>query len=515
MLKVMIVEDDVMYRYALKTVINWEQYGFIIRDEAINGKDAINKLHVNIPDVLITDISMPELNGISLIKYVKENYPDIKILVLSSYDDYKFVRDALLLGAMDYILKYDLEKEKLVDLLDKIKDEIEKDRYNKILLKENKIMNDIISGNEIKDIKKELQGISKEFHPGVMLCVKIKELEAKEYDNNSLFHNIIDEKNSKYILGINKNLCCILLDISDMKSEFKIHNYLQDLSRYIIEKSYEYGIRNCQIGISDIFNDINRYEYYFKQAAISLEYSFYDKNKKIFFYSNDLIANKNQKLDDLLNHLRESTISGDVDKVKKDITNIFGFICKYKLSKRELKKVLLDLYIMYNNISRELQQDINDKLGVIELLVNDQINDVTMLEEEYLHSYSELCKTVGNKQYSMGIQRIVGYIEKNYRSSNLTVDKIAHIHDITPNYLSLIFKKETGIKITDYINALKIKEAKRLLRSSNKKVYEIAYDVGFNNVTYFCTIFKRKCGLTVKEYMNNGRKSTGNCLKEV
>ncbi|GMQ65349.1 response regulator transcription factor [Vallitalea maricola] len=509
MLNVMIVEDDVMYRYALKTVIDWEQYGFTIMDEAINGKDAINKLGVNKPDILITDISMPELNGISLIKYVKDNYPDIKILVISSYDDYKFVRDALLLGALDYILKYELEKEKLVNLLDNIKKDIEIDRHTKITIKENQLINDIITGNEIRDIKERLKEIKKGFYPGVVMNVKFKELaSSKEQDNNLLFHNILDGKESKYILGINENKCCIILDIRDVKSEFKIHTYLQELSKYIIEELREHNILNCQIGISDIFNDINRYEVYFKQAVISLEYSFYEKNKKVFFYSNDILANKNQKLDILLNHLKENTISGDIEKVRKAINNIFGSICKYKLSKRELKKVLLDLYIMYNNISKELQQETNDKLGVMEVLLNDQINDVRILEEKYLHSYSHLCKTVQNKQYCMGIQRIVNYIEKNYTSSNLTVDKIAHMHDITPNYLSLIFKKETGVKITDYINNLKIKEAKRLLRSSNKKVYEIAYDVGFNNVTYFCTIFKRKCGLTVKEYMSQDRKMT-------
>uniref|UniRef100_UPI00272C1B46 response regulator n=1 Tax=Vallitalea guaymasensis TaxID=1185412 RepID=UPI00272C1B46 len=309
MLNVMIVEDDVMYRYALKTVINWEQYGFTIMDEAINGKDAIIKLGANKPDILITDISMPELNGISLIKYVKENYPDIKIFVLSSYDDYKFVRDALLLGALDYILKYELEKEKLVNLLDNIKKDIEKERHTKVTIKENQLINDIITGNEIRDIKERLKEIKKGFSPGVVMNVKFKELaSSKEQDNNLLFHNILDGKESKYILGINENKCCILLDIRDVKSEFKIHTFLQELSKYIIEELNKNNISNCQIGISDIFNDINRYQVYFKQAVISLEYSFYEKNKKVFFYSNDLIANKNQKLDILLNHLKENTI---------------------------------------------------------------------------------------------------------------------------------------------------------------------------------------------------------------
>lgn len=506
MLKIMIVEDDVMYRYALRTVINWEEHGFTIEEEAINGQDAINKFAVKEPDILITDISMPELDGIELIKYVRQHSPHIKIVVLSSYDDYKFVRDALLLGAEDYILKFELEEDKLVKLLNKIKNEMEKECYKKSLVEENLLIKDMITEQCIEDLYVRLDEVKEDFHPGVVMNIEYEQLSSDdEYENSLLFHNILNSKIFKYILGFNNNKCYILVDIRSIKSESKIHSLLQEVSYYLIEELHRVDIKDCRIGISDIFYDINKLEFYFKQAVIAVQYSFYEKDKKIFFYSNNLIANKNQKLDTLLNHLKESTLCGDVIKVETVMNDVFGFIYKNKLAKYDLKKVLLDLYILYYNIMSELHQEHASKTQVVELLINEEINDMSVLREEYQYYYSQLCKRINDqKKYSLGVQRTIEYIDENYKLSNMTVDKIAHSLDITPNYLSNIFKKETGIKITEYMNNLKINEAKRLLRTSNKKVYEIADDVGFNNVTYFCTLFKRKSGVTVNEYRNQG-----------
>lgn len=506
MKKIMIVEDDVMYRYALRTVINWEEHGFTIEEEAINGQDAINKLSVKEPDILITDISMPELDGIGLIKHVKQHYPHIKIIVLSSYDDYKFVRDALLLGAEDYILKLELEEDKLVGLLSKIKNEVEKEYYIKSIGMENLLIKDMITGQSVENLSVRLNKAKKDFYPGVFMNIECDNLSSDdEYEMALLFHNILNSKIHDYILGLDNNKCYILIDIRRIKSESKIHSYLEEISYYLIKELHIVGI-NCQIGISDIFYDISKLTFHCKQAVIALQYSFYEKDKKIFFYSDNLISNKNQKLDTLLNDLKESTLCGDVHKVEIAMNNIFEFICKYKLAKNDLKKVLLDLYILYHNIMRELHQEHISKSHVVELLINEEIHDVSALKEEYQYYYSQLCKRINNqKKYSLGVHSTIEYIDENYKLSNLTVDKIAQSLDITPNYLSNIFKKETGVKITEYLNNLKINEAKRLLRTSNKKVYEIADDVGFNNVTYFCTLFKRKIGVTVKEYRNQGK----------
>ncbi|QMV43176.1 response regulator transcription factor [Cohnella cholangitidis] len=123
MQQVMIVEDDVMYRYAIRSSMEWEKEGFRICAEAINGKHALTLLQDCRPDIVITDINMPEMNGIDLIAELQEHHPFIKIIVLSSYDDFPFVKQALKSGAKDYLLKHELEPGELADLMKRLKED--------------------------------------------------------------------------------------------------------------------------------------------------------------------------------------------------------------------------------------------------------------------------------------------------------------------------------------------------------------------------------------------------------
>ena len=126
MYKRLIVEDDVFYRYEIRNFMDWEAYGFQVIGEAMNGKCALDCLKEEIPDLILTDISMPEMNGIELLKQVRECYPRIKCIVLSSYEYFNFVKDAMKLGASDYILKYDLKEQEIISILEKISSEIER-----------------------------------------------------------------------------------------------------------------------------------------------------------------------------------------------------------------------------------------------------------------------------------------------------------------------------------------------------------------------------------------------------
>lgn len=131
MLNAMIVEDNAIYRYAIKSIIRWEDYGFHIVNEALNGVHALDILQHQHVDLILTDISMPEMNGIDLIQKVKQQDDSIKIVALSSFDDFRYVKEALKLGAEDYLLKHDLEPESLQQLLAQMKTKIEDELHLK------------------------------------------------------------------------------------------------------------------------------------------------------------------------------------------------------------------------------------------------------------------------------------------------------------------------------------------------------------------------------------------------
>jgi two-component system response regulator YesN len=118
------VEDNAVYRYAVRTILDWPAHGFELAAEAVNGKQALQVLERERFDLILTDVSMPEMNGIDLIKAVKYSAPETVVVMLSSYDDFQFVKDSMKLGAEDYLLKHDLEPESLARILSQVRERL-------------------------------------------------------------------------------------------------------------------------------------------------------------------------------------------------------------------------------------------------------------------------------------------------------------------------------------------------------------------------------------------------------
>ncbi len=137
MLKVLIVDDSAYSRTDLKTMINWENRGFYISGEASNGMNAIHSMENDMPDIVITDMNMPVMNGIDLIDYIERNCPQVQVIALSAYDDFDYVRESMKKGAVDYMLKHRLNASVLLDILKSAASSIvkyrnERERQNEI-----------------------------------------------------------------------------------------------------------------------------------------------------------------------------------------------------------------------------------------------------------------------------------------------------------------------------------------------------------------------------------------------
>jgi len=128
MYKTLVVEDNAVFRYAVRTIVDWASCGFEVAAEAVNGKHALTLLEARRFDLILTDVSMPEMNGIDLLRAVKRQTPDTVIVMLSSYDDFRFVKDSMKIGAEDYLLKHDLEPEAMRQLLEQVKQLLDKRR---------------------------------------------------------------------------------------------------------------------------------------------------------------------------------------------------------------------------------------------------------------------------------------------------------------------------------------------------------------------------------------------------
>ncbi len=128
MYKTLVVEDNAVFRYAVRTIVDWASCGFELAAEAVNGKHALTLLEARRFDLILTDVSMPEMNGIDLLRTVKQQAPDTVIVMLSSYDDFQFVKDSMKIGAEDYLLKHDLEPAAMRQMLEQVKQVLDKQK---------------------------------------------------------------------------------------------------------------------------------------------------------------------------------------------------------------------------------------------------------------------------------------------------------------------------------------------------------------------------------------------------
>lgn len=131
MYKTLVVEDNAVFRYAVRTIVDWASCGFELAAEAVNGKHALTLLEARRFDFILTDVSMPEMNGIDLLRTVKRQTPDTVIVMLSSYDDFQFVKDSMKIGAEDYLLKDDLEPAAMRRMLEQVKQLLDKQREDR------------------------------------------------------------------------------------------------------------------------------------------------------------------------------------------------------------------------------------------------------------------------------------------------------------------------------------------------------------------------------------------------
>lgn len=511
--KVLIVDDDQNFRYAAREMLPWKKYNFVITEEAVNGKQALELMHQERFDLVVTDMSMPLMNGVELIRIAKKEFPDVLFIALSAYDDFEFVKESLKCGAEDYILKYDMEEAKTEQVIAEMKNKLlemlkEKERRQFIMHKENffieGFLKSIVEGKEYSSEQlgtcMELLEIGSE----VQLCVLIMKT------NRVMETDIIDQL--KIIRPRGMAFCqldeCsgfLLYDFGTSRSMSEVHGekqkFMMDVFQCIKEKEYQ----EVTLGVSDFCYKWEGIREAYKQAEAACGRSVYQGKNQIYDYGfeSTVICERVVKVDYLslqnavhhqdlegftavLHHLEEEIlrVQPDVKYLDKLLQDIYIFIYTEVLKKKDMKRISFgDLEGL--KVSLEKEDSFNGKMETL---------------NKYLRPVYAVM-TDGKKVYSKDISRAVHYIKEHFKE-DLNLKEVAGYIGLSENYLSNLFKKETGENMVTYMNRCRIELAKELIADTGMKVYEIAEEVGFKNTTYFSTTFKRMTNMTVQEFKN-------------
>lgn len=502
MYRIMVVEDDRFYRYEITNYLQWEDYGFTIWAEAINGRTALEQMEEEQPDVVFTDISMPEMNGIELIRRLREKYPRIKIIVLSSYNDFTFVKDAMKLGAMDYVLKHTMKQEEMVAMLQRIQEAIEKDKKEE---KKNLFFEANFSAVSDKYLRRFLQ---EEYKPEDMapfwnaigcenkpenLTLLLLHLPVKEYQVHRrvrhALEKILDE--TEFIVSMDEDRIVILLSLQNEKSALRILEYVARRISAVYAVMMELNIHGFSIGISDTIWKGDHISRAYDQADLAQAQCFYDGYDKAFFYCNLRQLSGNLDLENKVQELADILHEGQIQKAREQFGMIMDGFRQQRSGKEKLRKDFFTLIHIFYRVS------ISEKIDLEELL------GVQMISEKWCESFHTLksmedtvnaALDVIEKKYrqraknqrvnSRQVQAIMNYIEKNYMKE-LSLEILSEEFGLTPNYLCKIFKSSTGIKLTQYINQVRIAGACKLMKQTNLRSHEIAEMVGFSSPSYY------------------------------
>lgn len=531
MIGVVIVDDEILIRVGIKSCLVWEEHGFEIVGQAANGLKALEVIETTHPDIILTDIKMPKMDGLELISEVRKRFPGIKIIVLSCHNEIDYVKKAMKLGAEDYILKLSLEPENLLEVLTKVKqqlqDEGKQDKTKQNIFKESRenqyvikkdLYSKLISGSiPPEDFAGALSslGISVQTGSYIVLCCGIDDYSRapalSKMDDQYLFRfsflNILEESLSSIsdydIAEVENGEYIILLKLCGASDELYSKDSVSCCLKKIGSSIKKYLNISISFGI-----DLLPVEYLYirdayTRAGTAMRQRFYLGRESILFYDEtNLPVNE----DLLFNYTNEKSLLEKLDDfdesgVKGIIRHFFDEISESQTYVPEkVREVSLDIFHSLMKFIKKFDAratfiSANFNVHPLDELINSEtIYDIVRYFNEFTDKLFEFIYNQQLETKRPEIIKLQKYISENIHE-NITLDKASKISNISKCYLSSLFKKETGEVFVNYVNKTKMEAARRLIQENGLKSCEAAKSVGINDDSYFSKLFKKYMGV--------------------
>ena len=529
MYKILIADDEAIERFAFRTILAREFPEIEVVGEASTGREVISMVRETEPDVIIMDIKMPGINGIEATKIIKSENNDIHIIMITAYDNFDYVQEAIKMGVDDYILKPS-KKERIVQVLQATMEAIGKRRAKresdeKVARKvyeikpiiESQMITSVIFGNTREEVSKCLDflemGIPPGYvmimglagkqgaHPGDYLGEQVKR--KKIYDH---IYEYLHKSTSCAIGAIDTGNIIAIIKVDGETDEYKSRIFSMGLAAELQKTVAECFREKLVIGIGKKFDSIPEIEKSYHEALTAVRSA--DSNEDIRHYGDITVG-----LEDALQYpiqkekaLMEKIRMLEITACEELVDDIFGWVIKNLGSDLNMAKtyivglvVLVIRAAIENHIDDESKDRLVNKDYYGEILV---INDVAGLKrwfENIIEEILEKMRNFRNSKITGIVEKVKAYINANYRK-DITLEKAAEMVLLSPQHFSRVFKKETGMNFIDYITEYRIDRAKNLLQNSNMNVKEISYEVGYNDPNYFFKVFKKATNLTPGEF---------------
>lgn len=505
--RVLVVEDELIARQALRYIIGLQEDRFEIVGESSNGQEALQMIESLKPDVVITDIVMPIMDGVELTRQIVLKHPDIYTIVISGHDEFDYVKSTFQCGVVDYILKPQLEPEILLSKLNSISQKLNikvkpKEENNGDMSREY-ILSKLVTDKNYSIGSKELN----KYFPKSQFCLFACHFPTTTESNINKESIILD-----IITTTVENI------LSDIDCCWAMHNQHSRLLFMLNFEMGEYGVINRKaldiaqktaINIPSVFFAMGNEYYdiletydYAKSLRWLLDMQFYLKDDRIVFEKDINMNGATQILDN-----REY-----IDNIRLlSIDTAFEILLKFMYSVKDaknirparLKKMLEN--IIYNTISTLDEMGfVDDELNIEKMeffakIANaNDIDELIVVVENILDFIKIKVENYGEAGDEL-FYKIQEYINQNYEQ-NITLESIAREFHISYSYLSACFSEYANRGFNEYLNEVRIKRAKELLVSTDNLIADISEVVGYSDQSYFGKVFKKMTGVSPSVY---------------
>lgn len=509
-MKIMIVDDNKQLREGIKNSVDWESLGIHEVETAENGKDGMNIFRTFLPDIILVDIIMPEMNGLEFLKNVRQMKPEVKVLIISGYSEFEYAVEALKHGASGYELK-PLKMQQLMLSVSKMVKEIQQDSERKEQqtlhrqVYQEKILMDILNGynkdeKQIEDLLGNRFGISLRNHI-LILCLRVdnkmekpkeetlillEQMIRSAFKDQSEAGVLLREKDRYYIYQK-----CSASTLEQITKQSGLEAVMRDLNELIVNTGITFSG-----GVSSPHR-IYQISKCYEEATHSADIIYMAGSKKFRIFD---IKTQKEIPDEIYQKQREfldawGTVNDDCEvQISNRIQLFFQLFKKHDyfeetfcIRSTTLVMERIRQYFAADGCILEEQEN-QDFFRQIEK--KESLDDCEKLCRDYLFKLNQYHQKVNASNLSPAVKTVREFVNKHF-AEEITVGMVADYIGKSPNYLSHIFKAECGISFSEFLNITRIQKAKELILNSNMMIYEVAEAVGYSNYIHFTQVFKK------------------------
>lgn len=534
MYRVFLAEDESLIRQGIKNLISWNEYGFSFVGEAQDGELAWPLIQKQKPDIVITDIRMPFMDGLSLSRLIKKNMPETTIIILSGYDDFAYAKEAIGIGVDQYLLK-PLSKKQLIEVLLEVKQkkdvEQEKQQYMEQFQKEvqeyltsshRAFFEALVSGKySVPDLIERADklhiSLTAESYNIVLLLVD-ENMESMQYEPQVVDYQselcVRFPKNDMvemFYMGVDVIAFLIKTDVSKIDGLTKecirkIEQTFEPLSEYIKWSIIEGNSVTRLSGVSQCYQEARQKIFHLEHFQIEEEASDLSMKTEHEFNFNQLDASKVDQR--IVEKFLSNGLRSEIDSF---IDDYFDAIGEHALESAIFRQYVI-MHFQFttkafiekiNEMKEMVESDLSVSIALSEAMssINGAKNYVSSLLEKALQIRDQISKC----RYSRMMDKAIGYMKNHFSDHDIDLQTVAKVANISATYFSGVFSQQMGKTFVEYLTELRMQYARELLRCSDKSSGEIAYEVGYKDSHYFSFLFKKINGCSPRDYRAEGQ----------